>query len=488
MSIKLYKLYVQGLQGYEDPTTFMFSDGFNIIRGVNSAGKSAIKRILKAYQKDISSEETLRGLLNRQSSYGYSDLTVINTETNEFTVVRLYLWQSTPKKISYYYEVFDNNLNSIFRQEYYTDQIAKYVGFESIPEPDGSFPLNFKDSVYNAFIDTPLLTNSYILDGLCYLAEYEVRISNIKDVIVKITDVKSEYSKELKMRNEDLSRETYTPTAPIEEQILSLQQLEKKLEESYNILNITTNCIENIQIQLDLERIQQLENLLNSAILKQSLKSLIDTENTAKLLETTSVFLDSKAGINEISDYENYNSQCTLVQFCIDLLDQKSTLKTSTLRVQHELNSSFLSSKILRLQNLQTSLKLKNDIENLISYIKSIQYIDFLIDTVESSKSRVKSRYIQFLQNISEEGMKVCGLGIETIESYTKYLNFINLKTSIINDSTLDHYSKVMDIMQERLSILNDIKIIRETSEDIEYVNSALELIPKCPTCGRAAI
>ena len=485
MGVKINSIRVQGLQGYYDQTDFILSKGLTLIRGANSSGKTALSRILKAYQEDVSSKEDLRSLLNRDTDIGYSDVNVYHDDTGENYTIRHCVMRYPQNRLKNYYEIYDSDYEMVYRTEFHNDTISNYMGFEVIPEPSGCFPLNFKGAKVNAFTNTSLMTNSYILDGLCNIEDYEIRIDNIKDAIGKLNDVKKEYTKDLRYYISERNKCKYVNTKRHEKNLSRIEIKKSHIQDIYNkleYLNLIGNEI--LHKHLDTE-MGKAERILARIKFNEAYRTLKLNEDTEKTLKNISGILDKKLTLKEILDRTNRNYTdhfSRKTEHFIDKsrgikmletwkkmsnLDEKSDLFTLSSK---NVNDTF--SEITRCKGMIIDKKMDENLKEVQCNLKRALEVSILSKIVKSQSILAKNEeYLGYItKNLSS------AVTLKEIENYRRTCRVLD-KIREVNEHNRE--------MGDNLNIRYKLKSYRDCislSKEIEYVRSKIDV---CPTCGK---
>lgn len=488
MGVRLDSLTIHGLQGYYEKADITFSNGLTLIMGDNSSGKTAISRVLKAYQEDVSSKESLLELLSLGLNMGYSDARVYHEEEDKFYTMRHCVVKETETRLRNYYEIYSQEGELIYRTESHNEYILNYMGYEVIPEPNGCFPLNFKGAKVNAFIDTSLMTNSFILNGLCNIEDYEIRINNIKEAIGKLNDVKKDYTQELRYFIGEKNKRTLTPTEKLESNINSIEQKRVKLDMMYEILTYLKLKLE----YLEANRLKHIINKLNSKVADISLvankKGEIKENSNKIMVQKTKELLGKITLSDQILDKMYHSSKRSFLEKSMHILEDNLVLievnsENKVLDLSEKLSKFFkhsdfklssvsvLSAVSGTQEHSELEIQIMKIVQTVNSYNSNVKMISYLN---EWKDSRTLNKIVNKLKNNLEDS--------QTIRSIGNELSNIGLSKSSIDIN--EHTKGLVDLE----FIKNNLEVVENNISIMEIINETNNLIPLCPTCGKSRV
>lgn len=426
-------IYLENIQSWTKPTTIYLSNGLNIIKGKNDAGKSASQYGLRIFSGTLTSD----------------DYKTIISEGKEKAVAKLYLSNRTilEAQLSVKTDYFGKrtNLKTIFRllnwQEdkvlKYWDSLSadipKYLGLLSTPS---GICLNLSQLEKKIFVSTQPTDNTEIIDLFTNLDFVEEKLSYLKIKQKKLEDINRDAELLTKHYEDKIQHET--------KPIVKLERLVGTLENNIQVHNKI--------VSLKLLKLYKLQNYLSQTMIYL---------NTLKILNL------AKNGLKNCTDlHRKYSNLDTLFQVQNLVFSEKSILQNrlNILKLEQELILFNQLSKIKSMSNVINSCKelnfTKNKIQKQSSELNQINTISHKLNSLVNTQNNV-NKMLLILNSHKTQGFKNNCL-IKSRKVQSNHSIFVSL-----------------------IQLLQTHKSLKVNNKRLLEVNEQIKLIPICPTCNK---
>ena len=392
--MKINKIILKNIQSLKGQTVIELSPLITRISGNNNKGKSAIKKALEIFIRPFTSDD-FKALVTKGQEEA---LVALELETTELIVCTI------SKNRPTYLRIYNNEIIQTWSS--WSSEIPKILQWVVIEDED--LCINFKEPKPNLFVETKPVLNGKLVDKLMKDQNLLLRIENLKTKIEEVKAINIQNKPTLNYLNQELDKRSYLSKDKLlsinskleyhKNKIDKLDKLKKFVELSSLIREVNivsdknkTLIKEIVKFEFSKRYITTLSYIIQLNQLKKK-STKLDILNILKPLDLKYELIKINLDWQKIEDLNKKYTTAQINIRMISLLDLKVNQKS----LEHiEINSiTEKINKLIKLETLQDTKEKhfkQTDLEKRLNIIK--KRLDNLV-TMENLISNTENRIL----------------------------------------------------------------------------------------------